>query len=1145
MLQLEDLVANYPSFEEPGIQTLLSAKRELIEVRALPSEPRPIPGITYYNNQRLLLRLMRFTDRMLINWQTGTGKTCGLGILAEYYHDLYLRDPENAPIKRTIVLVPGPGLKDSFKLQIACDCTSGQYITPMVENATRERNRKGNLTRELNQWYTIKTYQKFLLQLADLSDEEIRRIYSRTIIFVDEAHNLNVSEKGNKNTRKNIFYTQLWRLFHLVEGCKIILSTATTMINETIEIATLMNLLLDADKQLPVGADQEVTDWNYDTVTLEQMEPYLRGKVSYVRSLNTGINLELVGDPIEVVIPIPEEEGREIITTNTITISIMESDQEEAYFRAMEIGSGVYDNERQVSNFVFPDGSWGGKFPRKAKNPEEAEVVQEVGLGRYVISPSNDTYRATQEFQPWLRIVDNPIGDEPHLGRLSRKYERIIREVLAGTTGTVYNYNEYVFGSGAIVQALAFEANGFERFRGDTPAFQSIKGATLPHPCVGQNRARRIVLDKRPRVALITSETSPVNVTRILELFSSPENVHGEYLKVLIGSEVTREGLNLAHVTQIHLVTTWWNRAANYQAISRAIRATSHVLLLEEERQRLQREGLDPDTAVVSVLLFQHASVPIGPDGQPDLAGSVDVYMYQVTDAKDYSIRRMERILKRCAVDCQLNYERNVREGDVKNSPVCDYTDCDYACVNPYPTQLDETTYDVYYIDEVLRLVSDRIVEVFAENFSLRRVEIYALLEEFREVEVDRALTQIMATKRVIYDRYGFISYLREDRDRFFLQRDFPLNASGEASQILEIYASNLISSREVPLNTYLSRFTAIEQEVIIAKILALPLDSPNLPSLVKSLSNEGRINLLEKAVYTYVIENATPLLQQIIELFSLSLFIIYEPIEDIQSVGQSLIRTGKVGRPPKNTGQPRVIKFNREDLKEEVEEIPLIDTPILVVEGTDKDIVFLHNLFNQKAGRAAYDVTTAFKKGNGHLRIFKPNERVGWRDVKANEIPVYGAVVEEIIDRIVAPFEQFQIYGTILADGEFRFHDRTTQKSRKQNNTQRDDARFGKRGKKCATADLSEIITILYKLGIEAPPSQPEIPEDPNELFDYLIRKKIINVNEDPANWDEERLDYYARWEAYGYKADLCEAMRKHFEQEGSLLVLDTLSPV
>jgi len=1142
MLQLEDLVANYPPTNIPGIQTIMSAKREFIEVGALRKEPTPIPGVTFYNNQRFLLRYMIPNDRLLVNWQTGTGKTCGLSLLAEYYRDLYLKDPDNAPIKRTIVLTPGPSLRDDLRLQIACRCTKGQYLTPKVLEATRPRNQKGNLTRSIGQWYTIETYKRFILPLEELSDEEIRRRYSRTIIFVDEAHNLIVLGKGGKETKKQTLYQQLWRLLHLVEGSKIILATATPMINETREIAPLMNLILDIDQQLP-------EDWDYNNVTMEELEPYFRGKISFVRALDTGINIILEGEPHDVIINTPEGD---ITTTIIAKTSVMGDIQAEGYARAQEMKSGVYDNERQASNCVFPDGSWGGTFPREAKTPEQAEQAKETGIGRYVISPSPDNYRPTEEFRQWLRIVDNPAENEPHLGRIASKYETTIREVKAGTRGTVFVYNDFVFGSGAIVQALAFEVNGFERYKGDTPAFQDVSGATLAHPCSNQVGARKILLDQRPRYALITSETSAVNISRILDLFSSPENVHGDYIKVLIGSQITREGLNLSHGTQIHLTTTWWNRSANYQAISRAIRATSHVSLLDEERRRLQELGEDPDRAVIDVQIFQHAALP----KEGDFLGSIDIFMYELADRKDYNIRRMERIMKQIAIDCWLHYERNVRicdsyrpgcdcwneeNGQVCNdySADCDYAPCQYECHDPIPTKLDLETYDVYYIDETLDRAVTSIIQLFSNNFSFLRAEIYYLLDEFRPVEIDRALTRIMAGKHVIYDRYGFLSYLREDKDRFFLQRDFPLSASSEGSQALEVYTANLIASREISLQIYLSQLDADVQDKIINEIITLPEDDPRFEEAIGKLNHEGRISLLEKAVYDYV-SNPTPSLQRVIEYFTSFLYILFEPTADIEAVEERLTTRSKGrGRPPKKSGRTRGIKLKPEDLIEDPEEIPLDKVQLLVTEGSDREVVFLHVLYNITFDRVSYNVTTKFKKGNGRLRIFKPSEDVGWRDAKINEIPIYSIVIEKIRERRLAPFEQFDIYGTLLQDNKFRIRDKTTERTRQQQGTGRSDTRYGKRGRVCKTFDKADLITILWKLGVEAPPAKRRLPTSPEELIDYLTRKRIIKSTDDLDEWDEERLEYYTRWESFGSRDKICGEIQKYFAETGRLLTI------
>lgn len=1191
MLQLEDFIANYPSSDIPDIQEVVTAKEEFREVGALLKEPAPIPGKTFYNNQLFFLRYMIPNDRLLINWQTGTGKTCALVLLAEHYRNLYLKDPENAPINRCIVLVPGPGLKDSFRNQIACNCTSGQYLTSKVLEATRPKVQKANLTRAIGEWYTIETYRVFTSEMADKSDEELRSSYSRTIIFVDEAHNLNVTTKGDKEKSKGDTYRILHRLFHLVEGCKIILATATPMINEVTEIKPLMNLLLPLERQIP-------EELNIKNATLEQLEPFFRGLVSYVKSLDTGVLVEYVGEKYDISFEI--DKGQTMTTSIDITPSIMEDIQLEGYKKAAEKTSGVYDNVRQAANFVFPDRSWGGSFPRSHKDIKGAEEATKSGLGKYVTSFTEDNYVPKPEFKDWLRLYDeDQTQDGKYLERLSCTYAKCIREVLnvdPETSGTIFVYNDFVFGSGAIVHALAFEANGFERFIGNESAFKTALG--ISSPCSTQKGLREISLqsygEKRKdgtiqpyRYAVVTSDTSPANLSNILELFSSPENVHGKYLKVLIGSQITREGLNLSHGTQVHLMTTWWNRSANYQAVSRILRATSHLLLLEEERRHYQEMGLDPDDASVPVNIFQHVAL-LGEDNY----NTIGIHMYELATGKDYNIRRIERIMKKVAVDCWIHRNRNIKICDKPScecqgegtgngcyddqgcssgerclngectkltcndyTAECDYDVCDYDCFNRNPPEaLDYSTYDVYYIDEILPNIIVRLTNLFNQSFSYSRRELYSYLDEYRSIEIDRALVKIMAEKYVIYDRYGFISYLREDGDYFFLQRDFPLSATGVGNQGLEIYTKDLIATQEISLPTYITNLDKDVQQQIIESILSSTEEDINIDDEIAKLTTEGRISLLEAAVIDYYKEPSQRL-KDILKHFERFLYIIYEPEEEISQIETMGVRSKGPGRPPKKGSRIQNIKFKVEDLTNPVQEITLDEYDEIVESGEipEHRLVFLHTLYNTIFDRVAYNVMVKIKKGDGRLRIYIPEEEnVGWRDVKSNELPIYKVIIEEIIRKRTEIYEQYDFYG-IITGKDFRIRDKTAEKVKAQKAADRNDSRYNRRGRICHTFEKPKLIEYAYLLG--GPKDiKPEIkpgrrgakkkveplPDTREKLISNLEAKGIIDRNKDDVDdWDDDRLEFYFNWNNYGTRNEICERIKEYLEEQDRLLII------
>ena len=64
-VQLDDLVYTYPEQQEPGFQTLISAKEEYRKTSSGVTEPVPRRG-ELFKHQQYLLRLMRQYDNQLI-----------------------------------------------------------------------------------------------------------------------------------------------------------------------------------------------------------------------------------------------------------------------------------------------------------------------------------------------------------------------------------------------------------------------------------------------------------------------------------------------------------------------------------------------------------------------------------------------------------------------------------------------------------------------------------------------------------------------------------------------------------------------------------------------------------------------------------------------------------------------------------------------------------------------------------------------------------------------------------------------------------------------------------------------------------------------------------------------------------------------
>ena len=1124
-VQLDDLVYTYPEQQQPGFQTIISSKEEFRKTASGAAEPVPRRG-QLFKHQQYLLRLMRQFDSQLVIWRTGTGKSCGVISVTEYYKSIAgalenIRNDSTSPYRHAYVLVKGPSLVEEFKFQLVCKCTDGDYITDLVKDSTTDRQRKGNVTRAIKSFYTVTTYGMFARDLVKLTDEQIKQEFDHSIFIIDEVHNLRIDpEKGHTVTDPNtgnkivvqkvkkggqeteviveqrLIYDQLHRAFHTLSPRKVMLLSATPMINDASEIGPIMNLLLPLNKQLPLNVD-------YNALTIQQIEPYFRGMISYVRELDTGAIPIYQGEVVDATYNI---QGKNVDSQMVIYASQMSEHQGKTYNlavnnpKALRPGSdrpeAFADLQRQAANFVFPDGKTGSD-----------------GFRKYVNKQGDGIYVPNEELAPWLSSAE-------HLRMLSSKFANIV-QITKDTPGNSWCYSNFVIGSGAILLSLCFEGQGFEKFSENTSIFQAIGGVGLPPLCAPERTKgveRKIKIAKKIRYAVLTSETPSPEADAMLEAFNSYENRHGEYIKAIIGSPVTRDGLNLGNVLQIHLVGPGWNQASTYQAESRAIRSTSHVDLIAEERERLRMEGKNPDTAHVDIRIYRHAAVTT--EGT-----SIDVHMYQLSEVKDREIKRVMRMMKQVATDCQIHYSRNVRPADVDGSATCDYDICKYQCSDPPPTEIDYSSYDVLYTGDIVDGAVAEIKEIFHIEFTMDFNELYKRLKHYRPRFVDEAVVKLIEKKIPIIDRYGYTSYLREDRGSLFLRRDFPMSVTEKVGGYsLSIYTETLIGIQKMSLNEYIGELQKGEQVELIQQLQKINPEAPEFNQIIDNLNLENKVDLLESSVYQlFVNQVQSPAIRAIITKYQTSVFQVPEPIAAIQITAQALANRGKGrGRKPKAGAK---FKLTTEQQKE-VDEAPV---------QAGAETVYIHTLFNQSYDRTSYAVSAKFGKSDGKIRLLKPSEGVGWRDANPYELPVYNTIVQKQLEGMRNQFEQFDIYGSILEpDRKFRIRDKTTEAFEAGTT----DKRKVNRGRVCEIWNKPSLIDILWKLKIM--PFKTQVTESREELIGYLERAGVQGNDRIVAEFDDEKLRFFYKYYRSGMNRNqICNILQQELQKMGRLLVM------
>lgn len=620
-LQLDDLLPWYPDQDDPLFQTWITGFEEFSNLASTQKEAIPRRGEPF-KHQELIARFMLVYDRLYAMHRTGTGKTCASIQAAQKIKknnandmdyvkskilddekldeirnaldisNLLLRSPKSN-IMRVLILVKGETLEVQFKHEIICKCTGGEYETEQIKNAPTATAQRKNATNAVKHYYEITRYKTFTNSLKELNDSQIEERYSDTFIILDEIQTLrnNIEKESNKKQKREAkfkdTYDQLKRLLRVAKRIKVLILSATPMVNEPRELALIMNLLyLTGHDEMDIMANYSSDEWD-----LDRIEPYLRGRISYVRELDTGA--------------IPEYIGTQIPNYYEILALAPMSEFQANSYRAIGQNS-FYTKAREASIFVFPDsGMTTASLKRYIEatpkvvvdvikegnnRTREESRLQTLDEAKDEVVRGDGPYTPTQEFLSYIRHRE-PVGGKS-LSLLSRKYQNIIDICSQAINKSCFVFADFVTGPGSIALAMCFESQGFDRFFETAPVFvkSDNENIILPSYCESEDHENlRLRSDFVPktRYALLTGNTSQQMAQNILKTFNSYENRHGELIRVLIGSVKIREGLNLSNVQVIQLVGGGWNQAVTYQAISRGIRSTSHVYLIYEIQDKI------------------------------------------------------------------------------------------------------------------------------------------------------------------------------------------------------------------------------------------------------------------------------------------------------------------------------------------------------------------------------------------------------------------------------------------------------------------------------------------------------------------------------------------------------------------------------
>lgn len=967
----EDWIPHPPNPGDPTFQTQV-AVQYMANAAPATEDPPSEPG-DLFKYQLFDKDFLRTYDRLLMFYEAGTGKTCAYLSVAEDFRSLATQSrvgvltdalvayqqAYQGVIKRVIVLLKGTTLVEEFRKQLVCRCTPGTYLTPKVLGAKTERAQRRAATVEINKWYTVETYIKFYNKIRSMDRATLAHEYDGCMFIMDEIHALQANEiYADKEDRGHMsdeerselleeveideeapqerslalfsrVYRALWNVVHAPRWCKVILATATPMINSSSDLIAPMNLLLPENMQL--AQNTPLKTW-----TLAQFRNVFSGYISYVRAGDTGVDTVYVGTPLTPDSKMMVERVEMSTFQSGVYVDVVKQQRR-----------GVRNDERQASNFVFPDGSYGGVLKRQLKRGATLR-----GMGLYVDSQETDMYVRSNLWRSSIKTLDD-------IRKSSALYAAII-EGVRRSPGLCFVYQELFNGSGAVVLAMCMETMGYKRYRSSSSAFRRTRDSDVKPLCA--EGGERTLANVQPglRYGLITSETTEEMDQSLLELFNSPENADGKYIKVLIGSRVVRDGINLANVLDVFL-PAMWTPSGMYQAMQRAIRATSHV-------DMVRRVGR------VNVRIHRMASVAISPQ-----AYSVDLDMYKIIEDKDKEIAKVRRSIKQVASDCWLHYQRNVRGGE-DYSPECDYDLCTYVCVDPQPTLADVerfTTPAFVNKDSVASLITEVFPQAFSETSDVALSDLVRWMKAYATwSEVYVALLKCKSERILFQDRFGQPSEVATVHDRVVLVP--PATLSSDAD-LASFYRSAYITVRPQTFRSwYVSQVGAVAAQEV---------------GLVEADAVE-----LETAVLT-----GAPIPPKDVNFY----YVFKRPVRQLE------MERVKYEHVP---GQPR--PRGRKPMRAVLRDVPLGPES---EEGPMT--VRVHTLYTIPATIESTNAVSMYESLQGRIRVLDEGE-TAWRDAGMSETVVYNALIRGRIRQQLETYERTGLYGSVYGDGIFRIHD-------------------------------------------------------------------------------------------------------------------------
>lgn len=748
---------------------------------------------------------------LLLFHGTGVGKTCAAISIAENFKEQVKK--YNTKI---YVLAPSTLLKNNFVQQLMGPCTGNEYFNQkeVIYNPKRKHKAKRLAQNKIHEYYEIISYRKFLNKVLgekirdrfkkyiknkkgehrrDLASDPITHL-SNTIIIVDEAHNLTNNDEG-KSLLKIIRNKKSTNL-------RVVLLTATPMKDTGTDIIYLMNLILPIDKQLIPNKMFNVNTKELLPGGLDYFKKMCRGYISHLRG----------ADPITFAKRVDVGVVSKGLTFTKVIKCPMIDFQLELYQRVDKENKDP-DNKHKdplarnlgsIANIIIPGlnqdrnkilGFYGNEGIKKAKDQLKYYLSD-------LISVLKKKYPKIEIDNKFIYLSRNgnitgKFMSLKYLKPFSSKFHQAVTNINNNVTGKLGAGLQFVYFNLVETGTKIFEEvliqNGYVNYE-DKLSSRDIE--TICYLCgFTEKKHPKDHTFSQAYFISLTGETPDLEDSKIdsqerqeelLSIFNSPENIQGKHIKIILGSSIFKEGVNLKNIKDIHILEPYFNLTRIDQVIGRGIRHCSHI-------KQMTRKNPFPEVKVYKYVVGLLKGL------------SNEEMLYKLSEWKYKLIKRIERAMKEITIDCPFNYPNNMFPEEMEkykdcikknNCPaVCDFTECSYKCDNPELNKLyfhnneyksldlkdlDTSTFNPSLVRNEIGFCKNKIKELYRKNTVHILSELVDFVRKhypkyrkklFDPFFVYKALTELMPINDNDFNNLKDVMYDKFNREGYLIQR--------------------------------------------------------------------------------------------------------------------------------------------------------------------------------------------------------------------------------------------------------------------------------------------------------------------------------------------------------------------------------------